>query len=252
MLGFPIDAGIRLGVLLSRLGDDSDSAVHAVHGTESSSSPDTTYADAEVDFDYVTSLVYQHINPAINADTHSHGTDIRGNIKIYYTLILDHGNFVVGTDDQNAGEVPVTATGFTGNLSATDTDVQTALDTIDALSVGGGGAITQATENRAWRGERRDGSPGDCKQRHNDSWVDKQPHTPNSRRRAPSGYCGPSHSSDRYRPIGVDGNTVTRTCNCCTPDDDADGYRQRYDGSQGGYRRVDCCQCRRRRWWWLD
>ena len=145
-VGVPIDASIRLGVLLSRLGDDSDSAVHAVHGTESSSSPDTTYADAEVDFDYVTSLVYQHINPAINADTHSHGTDIRGNIKIYYTLILDHGNFVVGTDDQNAGEVPVTATGFTGNLSATDTDVQTALDTIDALSVGGGGAITQATE----------------------------------------------------------------------------------------------------------
>ena len=134
------------GYLLSRLGDDSDSAVHAVHGTESSSSPDTTYADAEVDFDYVTSLVYQHINPAINADTHSHGTDIRGNIKIYYTLILDHGNFVVGTDDQNAGEVPVTATGFTGNLSATDTDVQTALDTIDALSLGGGGASDTETD----------------------------------------------------------------------------------------------------------
>ena len=145
-VGVPIDAGIRLGVLLSRLGDDSDSAVHAVHGTESSSSPDTTYADAEVDFDYVTSLVYQHINPAINADTHSHGTDIRGNIKIYYTLILDHGNFVVGTDDQNAGEVPVTATGFTGNLSATDTDVQTALDTIDALSLGGGGASDTDTD----------------------------------------------------------------------------------------------------------
>ena len=145
-VGVPIDAGIRLGVLLSRLGDDSDSAVHAVHGTESSSSPDTTYADAEVDFDYVTSLVYQHINPAINADTHSHGTDIRGNIKIYYTLILDHGNFVVGTDDQNAGEVPVTATGFTGNLSATDTDVQTALDTIDALSLGGGGGSDTETD----------------------------------------------------------------------------------------------------------
>ena len=97
-------------------------------------------------FDYVTSLVYQHINPAINADTHSHGTDIRGNIKIYYTLILDHGNFVVGTDDQNAGEVSVTATGFTGNLSATDTDVQTALDTIDALSLGGGGGSDTETD----------------------------------------------------------------------------------------------------------
>ena len=127
----------------------------------------------------------------------------------------------------------------------TDTDVQTALDTIDAAICWWWRGDNAGNRNRAWRGERRDGSPGDCKQRHNDSWVDKQPHTPNSRRRAPSGYCCPSHSSDRYRPIGVDGNTVTRTCNCCTPDDDADGYRQRYDGSQGGYRRVDCCQCRR-------
>ena len=44
-----------------------------------------------------------------------------------------------GTDDQTASEVPVTATGFTGNLGSTDTDVQTALGTIDALSLGDGG-----------------------------------------------------------------------------------------------------------------
>ena len=39
-------------------------------------------------------MVYQHIDPAIGASTHSHGTDIRGNIKIFYTLIVDHGNLV--------------------------------------------------------------------------------------------------------------------------------------------------------------
>ena len=44
-----------------------------------------------------------------------------------------------GTDDQTAAEVPVTATGFSGNLSGTDTDVQTALDTIDGFTLGGGG-----------------------------------------------------------------------------------------------------------------
>ena len=44
-----------------------------------------------------------------------------------------------GTDDQTAAEVPVTATSFTGNLGSTDTDVQTALDTIDSLSLGDGG-----------------------------------------------------------------------------------------------------------------
>ena len=44
-----------------------------------------------------------------------------------------------GTDDQTAAEVPVTATSFTGNLGSGDTDVQTALDTIDSLSLGDGG-----------------------------------------------------------------------------------------------------------------
>ena len=45
-----------------------------------------------------------------------------------------------GTDDQTAAEVPVTASGFSGNLGATDTDVQTALETIDGFTVGGGAA----------------------------------------------------------------------------------------------------------------
>ena len=47
-----------------------------------------------------------------------------------------------GTDDQTAAEVTVTATGFAGNLSGTDTDVQTALDTIDGFTLGGGGGVS--------------------------------------------------------------------------------------------------------------
>ena len=92
--GVTVDAGIRLGVLLSRLGDDSDSAVHAIHGSESADSPDITYDDAEADFDFVNSVVYNHIDPAVGASTHSHDSQIRGNIKIYYKLIIDHGRFV--------------------------------------------------------------------------------------------------------------------------------------------------------------
>ena len=42
-----------------------------------------------------------------------------------------------GTDDQDADEVDVDAASFSGNLSPTDTDVQTALDTIDALTITG-------------------------------------------------------------------------------------------------------------------
>ena len=52
-----------------------------------------------------------------------------------------------GTDDQTAAEVPVTATGFSGNLSGTDTDVQTALATIDGFTLGGGGG-TATSEQR--------------------------------------------------------------------------------------------------------
>ena len=52
-----------------------------------------------------------------------------------------------GTDDQTAAEVPVTATGFTGNLGSTDTDVQTALETIDGFTLGGGGGGTTVTAN---------------------------------------------------------------------------------------------------------
>ena len=45
----------------------------------------------------------------------------------------------VPTTTTVAAAVTVDATGFTGNLSGTDTDVQTALETLDALPVGGGG-----------------------------------------------------------------------------------------------------------------
>ena len=93
--GVIIDRSIRLGILLSRLEDDSDSAVGAVHGSEAGNSPSETYDDASTDFELVNGIVYQHIDPAVGASTHSHDTQIRGSIKIFYTLILDHGNFVV-------------------------------------------------------------------------------------------------------------------------------------------------------------
>ena len=173
-VGVTIDGSIRLGILISRLGDDSDSAVAAIHGTEVSSSPRESYDDASTDFDLENDVVYQHIDPAIGASTHSHGTDIRGNIKIFYTLIIDHGNLVGdgqvnsdhidsgsaddgdvltadgsggaafeaptggggggGTDDQTAAEVSVDTANFTRNLTSTDNTVQEALETIDGFT----------------------------------------------------------------------------------------------------------------------
>ena len=103
-VGVPIDGGIRLGILLSRLEDDSDSAVGALHGSEASGSPNETYDDASDDFDLDNGIVYQHIDPAVGASTHSHDTQIRGNIKIFYTLILDHGQ-LVGDGNVNAAHI---------------------------------------------------------------------------------------------------------------------------------------------------
>ena len=102
--GVMIDGGVRLGVLLSRLGGSSSQAVGAVHGSEAGNSPAEDYDDASVDFELVNDVVYQHIDPAVNASTHSHGTDIRGNLKIFYTLIVDHGD-LVGDGNVNAAHI---------------------------------------------------------------------------------------------------------------------------------------------------
>ena len=171
-IGVTIDGSIRLGILISRLGDNSDSAVAAVHGSEVSFGPRESYDDASTDFDLENDVVYQHINPGVDVDTHSHGTDIRGNIKIFYTLIIDHGNLVGdgnvnaahidsesatdgqvltadgsggaawedssggggGTDDQTAAEVSVDTTAFNRNLTSSDDSVQAALETIDGFT----------------------------------------------------------------------------------------------------------------------
>ena len=100
-VGVIIDGSIRLGILISRIGDNSDSAVAAIHGTEAGNSPRKSYDDASVDFDLENGVVYQHINPGVGQSTHSHDTEIRGNIKIFYELILDHGN-LVGDGNVNA------------------------------------------------------------------------------------------------------------------------------------------------------
>ena len=152
-LGVPIDPSIRLGILISRLGDNSDSAVAAVHGTEVSFGPRKSYDDASVDFELENDVVYEHINPGVGQNTHSHGTDIRGNIKIFYTLIVDHGN-LVGDGNINAAHIDsetaddgwvLTADGAggsaweaaTGGGGASDTETDLFLAPIEAAAVGG-------------------------------------------------------------------------------------------------------------------
>ena len=103
-VGIPIAGGTRIAIVLSRLGGG---IVSGVHGTESSSSPSTSYDDADTDFVLQNSVVYDSENPPVDHSSHSHGdhNDIRGNIEIFYTLIYDHGTLVgegkADTDLQN-------------------------------------------------------------------------------------------------------------------------------------------------------
>ena len=149
--------------------------------------------------------------PQIEADDEDKVIGVNSDLE--YELIEQTGGVPGGTDDQDASEVDVAVTNFTGNLSVADTDVQKALDTIDDLSLGGGGgAITQATETALGGVTRCNGAASDCNQRNGDSRLDGQPHPP--------------------------------ACGLGAPHDDPDGHRRRYDDAQGGDRRAH----RRQRW----
>lgn len=70
-----------------------------------------------------------------------------GSTSVRYPTI-SHANLTAGVDGSfiisAADKVAVDAAGFAGNLSGTDTTVQTALETIDALSIGSGSVATDA------------------------------------------------------------------------------------------------------------
>ena len=42
----------------------------------------------------VNHVIYEHEDPAVGNNTQSHGTSIRGNINIYYSVTIDHGSLV--------------------------------------------------------------------------------------------------------------------------------------------------------------
>ena len=139
-VGVTIEAGIRLGILISRLGDNSDSAVAAIHGAEAGNSPRETYNDASTDFALENDVVYQHIDPAIGASTHSHGTDIRGNIKIFYDVIIDHPH-LVGDGKINAAHLN-SGSAALGDVATAQGD-GTVLYQPPAGGDGGGGGVNK-------------------------------------------------------------------------------------------------------------
>lgn len=67
-------------------------------------------------------------------------TDVQNAIEELDGSLTDHLNDA--TDAHDASAISVSAAGFSGNLSPTDTDVQTALTTIDGMTVGSGNVAT--------------------------------------------------------------------------------------------------------------
>ena len=131
--GVPIAGSIRLAILVSRTGDDSDSDAAAVHGSLESGTPAESYSDASDDFDLDNGVVYQHIEPMAGHNTHSHTSGVYGEIKIFYTLTYDHG-FLVGDGHVNAAHID--------SESAADGEVLTADGSGNAAweaAAGGGG-----------------------------------------------------------------------------------------------------------------
>ena len=91
-LGVPLEGGERIAVLIRRAGAGDNADTRLRRGSEASSSPSSTYADAELDFALDQHVLYNHEDPSAGDDTDSHGDSIRGNIRIYYQVTIDHGS----------------------------------------------------------------------------------------------------------------------------------------------------------------
>ena len=103
-LGISLAGDERIAILVRRVGAGNEADTGLRHGSESANSPNVSYPDAEIDFDNVNHVIYRHENPAAGNDTHSHGTNIRGNLRIFYTVTIDHGS-LVGDGNVNAGHI---------------------------------------------------------------------------------------------------------------------------------------------------
>ena len=96
-VGVALAPNVRIAIVISRLGSGGSAASLAINGSQASASPDKTYDDADMDFVLANDVVYQHENPGVGTNTHTHGSDIRANIGIYYNLSYNHGSLVGGT-----------------------------------------------------------------------------------------------------------------------------------------------------------
>ena len=111
-----IPAGIRLGIALSR-NDNHAHSLDIQHGFENANSPDESYSDANVDFDFIGNTRLASVEPDTDDSLSPHNNEVWGNIKIFYTVAVSHAS-LIGDDNVNIDHI--------SSGSATDGQVITA------------------------------------------------------------------------------------------------------------------------------
>ena len=101
-VGIVEEGNQRIAIILE--GNEAGDTPALRYGDQESDSPGESYPDASVDFHLENDVVYADRDPAIGQHSHSHGTRIRGNIKIFYQLIYGHDD--LGSDIEPSDAVP--------------------------------------------------------------------------------------------------------------------------------------------------
>ena len=150
-----VPASQRIRILGSRVDNDGESgsgtrSAHLSRGEEETASPRESYDDAHLDFARIRHVRVNHAFPDVGDTTHDHDADsVRGDIKIYYTVKLDHGD-LVGDGNVNAAHID--------SESATDGQVLTADGSggaaWEAAPAGGGSYTCHRPRRRRWAASR--------------------------------------------------------------------------------------------------
>ena len=112
-VGIVEEGNQRIAILLE--GNEAGDTSALRYGDQASDSPGESYPDASVDFHLENDVVYADRDPAIGQHSHSHGNDIRGNIKIFYQLIYGHDDLGSEIEPSDAIPQPNTEEGSAGD-----------------------------------------------------------------------------------------------------------------------------------------
>ena len=145
-----IPAGIRLGIALSR-NDNHAHSLDIQHGFENANSPDESYSDASVDFDFIGNTRLASVEPDTDDSLSPHNNEVWGNIKIFYTVAVSHAS-LIGDDNVSVDHI-TSGSAADGQVMKADGSSGTAWE-----DEAGGPDATGATDGHVWTADGADGA----------------------------------------------------------------------------------------------